>query len=162
MAVLLAISAHAQIAKPGLWETVGTVNMGGAMQLTPAQLAQLQSKGIKVPGVGGEPVKVKMCMTKEMIDKFGGSTPQRNSSCHLENIQKDSSGMKASMVCTGPTLTGSGMIEATRIDDNHAHEKVHFSGTNRAGKPMEYTAESTATFLGTDCGDIKPGQFAQE
>lgn len=161
-AVLLAASAHAQISKPGLWETAGTMKMTGAMQLTPQQMAQLQARGIKIPGQDGQPIKLKVCMTKEMIEKYGGSTPQRNESCHIENIQKDSAGMKANMVCTGPNIVGNGTVQATHTDDNHTQSKVHFSGTNKSGKPIEFTEESTSTFLGADCGDMKPGQIASE
>ena len=161
-AVLLAVSAHAQISKPGLWETTGTMKMTGVMQLTPQQIAQMQARGIKVPGLDGQPIKMKSCMTKEAIEKFGGSTPPRNSSCHLENIQKSSSGMKADMVCAGPNIFGSGNIQASRTDDNHTEEKAHFSGKDKSGRPVEFTEESTSTFLGSDCGDVKPGQFATQ
>ena len=126
------------------------------------KLAQLQSHGIKVPGADGSPIKMKVCMTKEAIEKFGGTTPQRNSSCHLENIQKSSSGMTADMVCAGPNIFGSGAIQASRSDDNHTAEKMHFSGKDKSGRPVEFTQESTSTFLGADCGDVKPGQFATE
>jgi hypothetical protein len=160
-AVLLAMSAHAQMLKPGLWDYTSTMQMEGMPQIPPEQLAKMQAMGIKVPG-GGQSSRFKMCMTKEMIDKYGGTAPQQNQSCHVENVQMSTSGMKATLVCSGENLNGTGTVEATRVDDNHSQGKAHFKGTMKNGRPLEWTSSSSSTFLSPDCGDIQPGHPVAE
>ena len=54
--------------KPGLWNITTTMQMA-MPQLPPEAMAMMKSRGIKLPGIGGEPVKTQICMTEEEIDK---------------------------------------------------------------------------------------------
>ena len=54
--------------KPGLWNITTTMQMA-MPQLPPEAMAMMKSRGIKLPGMGGEPVKTQICMTEEEIDK---------------------------------------------------------------------------------------------
>jgi len=63
------------------------------------------------------------------------------------------------MVCTGK-MPGTGTMESSWSDGSHAKGKVHFVGTIQLGpngtKPIEWTSESTSTYKGSDCGNVKP------
>lgn len=159
-ALALLATAQAQMSKPGLWEYTSNMKMEGMPQpqIPPDQLAKMQAMGIKIPGMGGQPTKVKMCMTKEMVEKNGGTAPQRDPGCHMDNIQKSVGGMKADLVCSGQNFNGTGSVEGTRTDENHGQGHMHFKGTGKGGRPIEWTMDSTSTYLGPDCGDVKPGQ----
>jgi hypothetical protein len=78
--------------------------------------------------------------------------------CQIVNISMRASGMTASMVCSGK-MNGKGTIESQWPDGSHARGKVHFEGTMQAGPntvPVEYSADSTSTYKGADCGSVKP------
>jgi hypothetical protein len=64
----------------------------------------------------------------------------------------------ADWICTGQ-MSGKGTYEASWTDDSHSRSKVHFTGTMQMGPrstPVEFTMESTAAYVGSDCGSVKP------
>lgn len=110
------------------------------------------------PFAGGPSTK-QICLTQAIIDKYGAPPPQsRAGDCTVTNVQKSDHGMTANMVCTG-RMTGSGAVESSWSDPEHAAGKVHFTGTvqGRNGTmPIEWTNESTSVFKGADCGSVQP------
>jgi hypothetical protein len=156
LAASVCVAAHAQTSKPGLWEITSNMKMAGAPQIPPDTLAKMKAQGIKVPGLDGQQTHIKMCVTPEMVEKFGGPEPQTRAGCTLENVQRSGNGMSAELVCTGQT-NGKATITATRSDSTHSAMSMHFTGTSREGRPMDFQMESTSVFLGESCGDVKPG-----
>ena len=149
----VAASVSAQSArKPGLWE----VNSKMAWQVSPIPA------GVQMPG-GVSPSTptshtTQVCLTQEMIDKYGAPVPQSRAECHADNVKKTATGMTADWVCSG-RMTGKGTLEASWNDDTHAQSKIHFMGSMEMGKgaePIEWTNESTSVYKGADCGDVKP------
>jgi hypothetical protein len=152
--VVLTASAWAQsMQRPGLWEMTSTMSW----QKSP------MPGGMTMPG--GGPHTTQVCLTKEMIDKYGTPPPQsRNNQCQMSNIVKKGNGMSADWVCSGP-MAGKGTVEATFTDPDHSTSKVHFLGSMQAGPnamPIEYTIDSASVFKGADCGSVKPIAIPKE
>jgi len=133
--VVLATFARAQSTrKPGLWASANSPFGGGAHT-------------------------TQVCLTQEMIDKYGTPPPQsRNNQCQMSNIVKKANSMSADWVCSG-MMAGKGSVEASWTDADHSTSKVHFLGSMQMGPnatPVEYTIESTSVFKSADCGSVKP------
>jgi len=153
--VVLATIAWAQSKqKPGLWEMTSTMTW----QKSP------MPQGMSMPMSGNSPFgggahASQVCLTQEMIDKYGSAPPQsRNNQCQLSNIQKKANNMTADWVCTG-MMAGKGTVEGSWTDENHSSSKVHFTGSMQMGPnavPVEYTIESSSVFKSADCGSVKP------
>lgn len=132
--------------RPGLYETTSTMTW----QQSP------MPNGMQMPGSG--PHTVQVCITQEMIDKYGGPTPQTRGNCHMENVNKSANSMTADWVCTGP-MAGKGTVNSSWTADGKATSKVHFTGNMQMGpqsKTIEYTVESTSVYKGPNCGSVKP------
>jgi hypothetical protein len=149
----LAVFAWAQaVRKPGLWEMTTTTTW----QKTPLP------PGMTMPAGANNPFApttrtTQVCLTQEMIDKYGAPIPN-NSGCVLSNVVLKPSGMTADMVCTG-RMNATASIESSWSDPNVAHGKVHFVGSMQMGPnptPIEMTILSTSVYKGPDCGSVKP------
>ncbi len=141
--------------KPGLYEITTTMTwqqspFPAGMQLPPQAAAAF----------GGAPRTTQVCLTQEMIDKYGAPIPQQSprASCQISNVQKAATGMSADWICTG-AMSGKGSIESHWSADGTATGKVHFVGIMQMGPnptPIEWTSESTSVYKGSDCGSVKP------
>ena len=145
------ITAWAQTRKAGLWEITSTMTL----QQSP------YPPGAPIPPTSpfnGGPRVAQVCLTQEMIDKYGAPVPESRSDCQLSNVQKSEHGMTADLICSG-RMTGKGSLQSSWSDPEHAKGSVHFVGTVQAGqnpRPIEWTRESTSIFKSADCGDVKP------
>jgi hypothetical protein len=147
-----AVAAWAQGRKAGLWEITTTTTMQQSPfppGMNPPATSPLS------PG----PHVSQVCLTQEMIDKYGAPPPQsRNNDCQFANVQKGDHGMTAEMVCSG-RMTGKGTVKSEWSDAEHATGGVHFVGTvqgRNGAMPLEWTSQSTSVFKSADCGDVKP------
>lgn len=144
--VAMGLFAWAQGRKAGLWEVTAT--MTWQQSPFPGGMGQM----------GGGPHTSQVCVTQEQIDKFGTVPPQTRGNCQITDVMKKPNGMTADLVCTGP-MGGKGDIQASWTDDAHSTAKVHFLGEMQMGqnsRPIEWTVESSSTYKGPDCGDVKP------
>ncbi|MGA9070728.1 MAG: DUF3617 family protein [Terracidiphilus sp.] len=167
----VALFAWAQSArKAGLWETTTTMNMAGMQMPQMPQNIQLPPgvqlpPGMRMPSAGGgSPFGThtsQVCVTQEMIDKYGGPTanpPSRNSACKMTNISIKANGMTATMACTGQ-LNATGDVQSTWTDGNTTHTTVHLKGTMQRGQnsmPVDMTMQSDSVYKGPDCGSVQP------
>ena len=133
--------------KPGLWEM--TTNMTWQQSPMPA--------GMTMPG--GGPHTTQMCLTQEMLDKYGAPVPQSHGNeCKVANVVMKSNSMTADWICSG-AMAGKGTVESSWTDPDHSKTKIHFVGNMQMGpnsKTLEYTMDSTAVFKGANCGSVKP------
>lgn len=139
--------------RPGLWEMTTTMTW----QQSPFPAGMQMPQGVNSP-FGGGPRTSQMCITQEMVDKYGGPMPQSRGDCQLANIVKSADSMKADWVCTG-MMNGKGTVESSWTPDGKSKSKVHFAGTMQMGPrstPVEWTMDSTAEYKGPDCGSVKP------
>ena len=151
----LAVSAAAQSTrKPGLWEMTSTMTW----QQSPMPPGMTMPAGANSP-FGGGPRTNQVCVTQAMIDKYGGpySNPPRGD-CKMTDISVKPDGMTANIQCSGQ-ITATGTVKSTYVDANTAKTSVHLAGTMQMGpnsRPVDMTMESTSTYKGADCGDVKP------
>lgn len=140
--------AAAATRKAGLWDMTTTMTW---------------QKPPSVPGSTGGSLKggthtAEVCLTQEMIDKYGALLPQSRGQCTIANKVLEPGSVSADWVCTG-VMNGKGALESKWSDPEHATNKVHFVGTFMVGsepQPIEWTTESTYTFKSTSCGGVKP------
>jgi len=152
--LVAAVFAWAQGRKPGLWEMTTTMTW----QQSPFPAGMTPPGGPNSP-FSGAPRVTQVCLTQEIIDKYGAPVPQsRAGECTVANVNKTDHGMTAEMACSG-RMTGKGTMQSSWSDPEHAKGTVHFTGTIQGGNgtmPVEWTSESTSLFKGADCGDVKP------
>jgi hypothetical protein len=165
--VLAAASATAQTIKPGLWEMTGKVGGNPEMEKAAAQMQQqmasmppaqrkqmeemMAKQGVQM-GTAGGGMSVKMCLTKEMVERneFAGAQP---GDCKTTSQPRVGNTMKMSFTCVNPPSSGEG--EFTFMGTDGYHSKMKITSAAR-GKPETMTTESTGKWLGADCGAIKP------
>ena len=139
--------------KAGLWSVTSTMTW----QQSPFPAGMQMPPGANSP-FGGGPRTSQSCITQQMIDKYGAPVPQSRGDCKVSNIVMKGTSVTGDYVCTGQ-MSGKGTFEASRTDDSHSTSKVHFTGTMQMGPrstPVEWTMESTSTYVGADCGNVKP------
>ena len=138
--VALAVQAHGQSRRPGLWEVTSSMSMSGM----PANM----------PTSGSHTTQV--CVTQAMIDKYGGPTsnPGRGN-CQMTNVVLTATGMTANMTCSGQ-MNMTGTVQTTFVDANTVKTTVTMTMSGGGGQAMTMTTNSTSTYKGPDCGSVQP------
>jgi hypothetical protein len=134
--------------KAGLWEITTTMTW----QKSPFMSGT--GGGMASNGTHAKQV----CLTQQMIDEYGALLPQSRGNCRVANKKMMLGGITADWVCTG-NMPGTGALESTWSDLEHAKGKVHFVGIFQSGaetKPVEWTNETTLAFKSEDCGSVRP------
>lgn len=151
---VMAIFAWAQaVRKPGLWEMTTTMTW----QKSPMPPGMTMPPGMKSP-FSGTTTTTQVCLTQELINKYGAPVPQSNKDCKIINVVLHATSMTADMVCSG-NMNGKGEFESSWPDGNHAKGKMHFAGIMQMGQnatQVEWTTDSTSTYKGSDCGSVMP------
>lgn len=150
--------------KPGLWETTATsVQQGDAVaampdlsRLPPEKRAQIEKM---LAAHAGKPVTrvFRSCVTEEQIRKqtlFSGSEDEQKQ-CRHKILQSTARDQKATLSCEEGKRTGEISIHA----DSDERVVGKFTMVRRdQGKEFQVRSEMTASWLGSDCGDLKPEQ----
>jgi len=153
---LLAVSIFAlaqAVRKPGLWQMTSTITW----QKSPMPPGMTMPQGMANPFAPTTRTS-DVCLTQEMIDKFGGAVPPANAGCKLNNVVMNPHSMSADLVCTG-RMNGKGTLEASWTEGASGKGKMHFVGAMQAGPnplPVEYTVAFSSIFKGADCGSVMP------
>ncbi len=145
--------------RPGLYESTTTMTW----QQSPLPPGMQMPAGAQSP-FSGSTHTVQVCITQEMIDRFGGPVPPSREGCQLANVVKKADGMTADLVCTG-MMGGKGTVESSWSEGGTSKSKVHFTGAMQMGPrstPVEWTTESSSTYKGADCGSVKPITLPQK
>lgn len=166
-------TALAQDMKPGLWEIQN--KMGGGPQADKMQqhMAQMQQQmasmppeqrkmiedlmakqGVQMGAATGGGMSVKVCLTKEMIERREMPANQRGD-CKSEVSPRVGNTMKVKFSCSRPASSGEGTYtflgpEAYKFNMVMTHQEE--------GKPQTMTMDGAGKWLGADCGPIKPMQ----
>ncbi len=159
LSLAVALAAAQSVRKPGLWEITSTMTWQQSpfAPSEPSHNASSPAPAATTSPFGNGTHTSNVCLTQEMIDKYGAPLPQSRD-CHVENLVKSADGMKADWVCTG-RMFGKGTLESTRTEEDHARGHIHFAGTmvtSSGSKPVEFSIESASVFKSSDCGDVKP------
>ena len=160
--------ALAQNLKPGLWEINNKMQSGSgqiekAMAEAQKQLATMPPEQRKmmqdmmakqgmsmVPGAGGG-MAVKICMTKEMIER--NELPSQQGDCKTTNTPRMGNSMKMSFVCTQPPSSGDGTVTFVSPE---AYTMTMAIKSTVQGKPETLSMDGGGKWLSADCGTIKP------
>jgi hypothetical protein len=167
--VLAASAASAQSMKPGLWEvTTKMKSSNGEMEkamaeaqkqmaaMPPEQRKMMQemmakngmSMGTGSPGGG---ISMKVCMTKEMVERSEVPPPQGD--CKTTTSARSGNTTEMSYTCTNPPSSGKGKF--TFISNEAYTSQMTATSTGR-GKPEQMDIDSAGKWLAADCGTIKP------
>ena len=154
--------------KPGLWEI--TNKMQSASAQTEQQMAQMQQqmanmppeqrkmveemmakRGIKLGAGGAGGMQVKVCMTKEMVERR--EMPTNRGECKTTQQTMSGNTMKVAFTCVNPPSSGEGQFTYSSPE---AYSMKMTVNTQVQGKPETMNMEGSGKWLGADCGDIKP------
>lgn len=163
-----ALPSLAQGTKPGLWEITnkmgGSAEMDQAMaqmqqqmaSMPPAQRKQMEDmmakQGMSMGAGAGGGISVKVCMTKEMVERNEMPPPQQGE-CKSTASPRIGNTQKISFSCTQPPSSGEGQITYT---SNEAYTMKMVTTTTVKGKPEKMTLDGTGKWLSADCGAVKP------
>jgi hypothetical protein len=125
-----------------------------------AQQAQMQS----MMGMGAaKPTSstVKSCVAKPMTanDLLNQAQQKAGMKCTFTNQQVTATAVSFDVSCTSAQGTASGHAQFTMADSEHGTGTTHMTVAMSAnGRAMNATMDgtSTYTYLGADCGDVKP------
>ena len=168
IAAALALPAAAQQLKPGLWEMSNRVadssgQLANAMAEAQRQMAQMPPEqrkmmeqmmaqhGVQLGSGSGGAMVAKMCLTPEMV-KNNDLPMRQQGNCTHKRSPVSGGKMKFSFSCSNPATSGDGEI-TFKSDTSYAMNARVVQG---AGKDNVMTVDSSARWLGADCGNIKP------
>ena len=168
-AAIAALPAAAQSLKPGLWEVTnkmqgGSGQMQDAMAGMQKQMAsmppeqrkmieeQMAKSGVKMGSAGpAGGMSVKICMTKEMVEK--NEVPAQQGDCKTTSQGRSGNTMKMAFACTNPPSSGEGQVT---FSGSEAYTSRMSVSTRVDGKPEKIDMEGSGKWLGSDCGNVKP------
>ncbi|WP_298931070.1 DUF3617 domain-containing protein [uncultured Ramlibacter sp.] len=173
LAALLCLPAAAQNLKPGLWELSNKMQssnpqMEQAMtqmkqqmaSMSPAQRKQMEEmlakQGMQMGSAGPGAMSVKVCMTKEMLER-NGVPAQQQGSCKTTAHPRVGNTQKISFSCTDPQASGEGLYTFTSPE---AYSGRTVMTSTRQGKAETITMDGAGKWLSADCGAIQPVQPA--
>jgi hypothetical protein len=155
--------------KQGLWQTQMTMSMQVTLPpdveakiaaVPAAQQAQMRSM------MGGPMAKpttstVKSCVASTMTptDLLNQAQQKGGMTCKFTNQQVTASAISFDMNCTTTQGTATGRVQYTMADSEHGTGTTHMTVAMSAnGRSMNATMDgtSTYTYLGADCGSVKP------
>lgn len=156
---LLPIAANAMPhGKPGLWTISTTMDMSAMPQMSPQMMEMMKQRGVKMPGMGGEPIVTQMCMTDQDV-KEGAVAMQRlreqhDVKCTPRILSESSSSVATEITCHG-TMEGVGRSQISWRGDTHYEGTYNFKGSMH-GRPTAMGSRYVGQFVKSDCGDVKP------
>lgn len=166
---LVSSAAQAQSMRPGLWQVehrlAGNPEMEAAMAEARKQLAAMppeqrkmmedmmarQGASMSMSGADGG-VNVKVCMTQDMVER--AELPrQTEGECTHEVTSRSDTALSMRFACKNPESSGEGHY---RFTSDTSYEMRMDIRSMHKGKPQSTTLQGRATWLGSDCGPLKP------
>ena len=162
-----ATGVSAQSMKPGLWEITNNVQSGGkdmtaAMAQMEKQMAamppeqrkmmqdMMAKQGVQMGAGGAGGMRIKMCLTQEMVDR-NEVAPKQQGNCTHTTSPRVGGTMKYAFQCTKPASSGQG--EVTFSSPEAYSMKMSMTSAER-----KMDMQATGKWLASNCGDIKPIQ----
>lgn len=164
----LAASAQPHM-RPGLWEE--TVQLKSDNAQMNAAMAQMKEKMASMPpeqraamekmmeshGMGmtpgGAPNTVRVCITKEQIDR--GFTPDRDGRCSRVNVTTSGNVTKFDFTCASPHANVAGHGTFTAMGDSAFAVSTAADSTSQ-GTTTHIQTDVGGKFVSSNCGDVKP------
>ncbi len=163
-----ACASHAQTLKPGLWEITNKMQTGGGqMEQQMAQMQQqmanlppdqrkmmedmMAQRGVKMGPAAGGGMSVKVCLTKEMVEK--NEVPAQQGDCKTTTQSRSGNTMKVAFSCANPPSSGEGQVVFVSPE---AYTTKMAITANVQGRPEKMNMDGGGKWLGADCGSVKP------
>ncbi len=147
-----ALAAHG---KAGLWNISSTMQMANMPQIPPEAMAMMKARGMKMPGMGGAPTVMQICMTQGQVS--ADKLPAMNSheeSCTNKVLSQTPTSVTAETTCHGH-MNGVGHMQISWRGNEHYEGSYSFKGMAE-GHPQEFSTNYTGDFVKADCGSVKP------
>jgi len=165
----LCLPVAAQNLKPGLWEISNKLQSSNPQveqamaqmrqqmaSMSPAQRKQMEEvmakHGMQAAGSGPAGTSLRVCMTKEMLER-DGVPAQQQGNCTTTAQPRSGNTQKISFRCTNPEATGEGQY--TYLSPEAYSGKTVVTSV-RQGKSETMTVEGAGKWLSADCGGLKP------
>lgn len=146
--------------KSGLWETTTITERSGMPSIPPEQLAKMPPEArARIQGMSSPRTDTKQsCLTKEEVSKFGLN---RDQSCKVTTVTSTGSKQEFKFDCdmSGSKSTGSMKMEA--VDSSHVNGSVLINMNNN-GRSMDMKVSTSAKWISSSCGDVKPASDKKE
>ena len=127
-------------------------------QVAPVKMGLWEKKMTMDTGTGAPTqISSKSCITPESWQEMVGNMSKPHEGCTVDNV-KNAHGYSFTATCKTPA--GGTMVtqgSATIQDSQHIVSESHSTMTTN-GQKREMASKSTSTFLGADCGKIKPDE----
>jgi hypothetical protein len=160
-----ALSVSGQTMKTGLWEVKNKMSTSSgelekAMAMAQKEMAKMPADQRKMMedmmdkqgiGMGAGTPSIKMCMTKEMIERNEVTAQQGD--CQHTALPRTGNTMKFSFVCSQPPSSGEGQVTFVSPEAYTLKMKLK---TQTKGKTETMTMDASGQFLSSECGAIKP------
>lgn len=158
-AMLAALGTHSwasETMKPGLWEMkMQSDAMKKMPKIPPEQVEQMRRMGMNVPQFEDGGMVTKVCITPQMAAQKTPGMEMMESGCEAKNMQRNASGYKADIVCTGGAMKGEGKMVASFTGNERFSSTYDFKGSMH-GQPVSQRAETSGRWIAADCGSVKP------
>lgn len=164
------LPATAQSMKPGLWEVTNKITSANsqlARQMSEMhkqiaamppekrkamEQAMAKNAGVNLPTMTDDGMRVKICMSKEMVTQ--NQLPvQQQGNCKHERMPLVDNSMKMSFVCTNPDSRGDGIVE---FQSDSAYTMKMNMTAGVGGKAEVTSMQARGKWLAADCGAIRP------
>ena len=151
--------------KPGLWQmqmqhddpelAASMREMEEEMKNMPPEERRQMEAMLKQHGMGfGSPGTVKTCLTKEDLARNDWQSPQQQGNCRTTNSTRSGNTWKFHTSCPPPDATEIDG-EVTFVSADRYTMKSTITATED-GRKKTTRMTATSTWLGADCGGIKP------
>jgi hypothetical protein len=155
------LAAEKLAAKPGLWETTSTTNMGGMVMptmptlppamlenLSPAQRAQLEQV---MGAASGKPVTTRSCVTeKDLAEGAFRQLSQPDLKCTFTTVSSTPKRQETTFQCTSPAGPADGKLIVDVVDAEHVKGTVQIKT-----QAMAMDIKADGKWLAADCGTTK-------
>lgn len=127
-------------------------------QSAPIKMGLWEKKMVTTDGTGAPTtMTAKSCINSEAWQEMVGNLSKQHEGCTMNNV-KNAHGYTFSGSCTFPhggTMVTNGTL--TIQDAEHIVAESHSTTTNN-GQKRQMDSHSMSSFLGADCGTVKPGE----
>lgn len=97
-------------------------------KISPQQAEQMKKMGITVPETRNGGMVMKVCYTKKMLAKSEIPATQNDQECKPTNMSKSGNSFSGQIVCDGPNMKGTGMMQGMMASTNF-QTNTSFTGT---------------------------------
>jgi hypothetical protein len=111
----------------------------------------MAQRGMKMGGGANGGMTVKICMTKEMVEK--NEVPAQQGDCKTTHQSRSGKTMKVAFTCTNPPSSGEGQVVFNSPESYSMNMAVN---TSVQGKPEKINMDGGGKWVSADCGTIKP------